>query len=216
MALPNRYDPSHVPGETTRYCLDYSNIIPMGVGIIAAGLSIVTNTNPVQAQEDWNLITADTSVPGSIWGNGGTPGFPGVPGIPGTAAILWETALWDAGAWDTAGSPGQPQIPGTPGAPGTSGTALWDANVWDSIGIPGAISGSTWTVTNPAIWDQSYWDGARWGDGEDTGIEIIGRRVYALLSGGREGVDYQFRWIALDTMGNIFPRTTLVLCSQAG
>jgi hypothetical protein len=45
-------------------------------------------------------------------------------------------------------------------------------------------------------------------------VLIEGRTVYAELSGGIEGTDYQIRWIVTDTDGNVWPRTGLVLCSQ--
>lgn len=45
-------------------------------------------------------------------------------------------------------------------------------------------------------------------------IIIEGRTIMAKLSGGIEGTDYQVRWNVLDTQGNTWPRTALVLCSQ--
>jgi hypothetical protein len=45
-------------------------------------------------------------------------------------------------------------------------------------------------------------------------VEVRGRTVYANLSGGVEGTDYQLRWVATDTEGNVWPRTALVLCAQ--
>lgn len=44
-------------------------------------------------------------------------------------------------------------------------------------------------------------------------VEVRDRTVYARLSGGRAGVDYQLRWVAHDTEGNAWPRTALVLCA---
>jgi hypothetical protein len=102
MALSVRYQPPHPPGEACSFGLDFSMIIPMGVGIDSASLEIVTNTNPVESQSDW-----------------------------------------------------------------TQGT-----------------------------------------------VEIGGRQVYAQCSGGVEGTDYQFRWTALDSLGNTWIRTALVLCAQ--
>lgn len=102
MALGNRYFPPHPPGESCRFFLDYSPILPLGVVISDGDLDIVTNTNPVQAQSDWTQ-----------------------------------------------------------------------------------------------------------GD-----IEIFGRRVYCQCSGGVEGTDYQLRWTVTDSLGNTWPRTTLVLCAE--
>lgn len=101
MALSNRYQ-SHPPGDAHSYGLDFSMLIPMGVGIATGSLEILTNTNPPQTQSDW-----------------------------------------------------------------TQGV-----------------------------------------------VEIGGRQVYSQCSGGVEGTDYQFRWTAVDTLGNTWNRTVLVLCAQ--
>lgn len=45
-------------------------------------------------------------------------------------------------------------------------------------------------------------------------VTIMGRTVYAFISGGVEGKDYQLRWTAYDTNGNVWPRTCLLLCAQ--
>jgi hypothetical protein len=45
-------------------------------------------------------------------------------------------------------------------------------------------------------------------------VSVRGRACYASVSGGVEGKDYQLRWSAVDTDGNIWPRTGLVLCAQ--
>jgi hypothetical protein len=45
-------------------------------------------------------------------------------------------------------------------------------------------------------------------------VSVRGRAVYASLTGGVEGKDYQVRWSATDSDGNIWPRTALVLCAQ--
>jgi hypothetical protein len=45
-------------------------------------------------------------------------------------------------------------------------------------------------------------------------VAVLGRAIYATLSGGTEGKDYQLRWSATDSEGNVWPRTTLVLVSQ--
>lgn len=44
-------------------------------------------------------------------------------------------------------------------------------------------------------------------------VEIEGAFVFARLTGGVEGVDYQIRWTVTDSDGNIFPRTALCLCA---
>lgn len=45
-------------------------------------------------------------------------------------------------------------------------------------------------------------------------VQIEGTFVYARLSGGVDGTDYQLRWTVTDSDGNVFPRTALVLCAQ--
>jgi hypothetical protein len=45
-------------------------------------------------------------------------------------------------------------------------------------------------------------------------VNVQGRFVWANLSGGVAGTDYQLKGTALDTAGNTWPRTTLVLCAD--
>ena len=45
-------------------------------------------------------------------------------------------------------------------------------------------------------------------------IEVRGRAIYATLSGGVFGTDYQLKWTAYDSAGNVWSRTTLVLCAD--
>jgi hypothetical protein len=103
MPLSRRYTPEHPPGEQCNFGLDYSFVIPPGVGISSGALAIFSNAvPPVAADADWTV---------------------------------------------------------------------------------GAVT-------------------------------VRGRAVYALLKGGIEGTDYQLRWTATDTQGNVWPRTTLILCAQ--
>lgn len=44
-------------------------------------------------------------------------------------------------------------------------------------------------------------------------IQVQGRAIYANLSGGVLGTDYQLRWNAIDSEGNVWPRTGLMLCA---
>ena len=53
MAISDRYDPPHPPGESSTYALDYSAILPPGVGLTSGSLTIVINTNPVEPQTAW-------------------------------------------------------------------------------------------------------------------------------------------------------------------
>lgn len=102
MPLSRRYSPEHPPGESCPFGLDFSFVIPPGVGITDGSLSIWTNTvEPHPADADWTA----------------------------------------------------------------------------------------------------------------TPVSVHGRVIYATLSGGIAGVDYQLRWVARDTEGNTYPRTALVLCA---
>ena len=102
MAISDRYQPPHPPGEASIYAYDFSPILPPGVGLTAGTLTIVINTNPVESTTDWTI---------------------------------------------------------------------------------GAVTPT-------------------------------GRRVYCPLSGGVEGTDYQLRWSATDSLGNVWPRAAYVLCAQ--
>lgn len=103
MPISRRYSPEHPPGETCSFGLDYSFVVPVGVGIESGTLAILTNTAaPADASGDWTI--------------------------------------------------------------------------------------------GP--------------------VTVRGRAIYATLSGGVSGADYQLKWTAVDTQGNAWPRTTLVLCAD--
>lgn len=102
MPLSRRYTPEHPPSEACYFGLDYSFLIPPGVGIQSASVEILTNT-------------------------------------------------------------------------------------------PSNVRGSNDWVIGP--------------------VQIEGRTIFAKLSGGIEGTDYQIRWTAVDTQGNVWPRTVLILCA---
>jgi hypothetical protein len=42
---------------------------------------------------------------------------------------------------------------------------------------------------------------------------VVGRAVYATISGGVEGRDYQLEWAINDSGGNAWVRTALLLCA---
>lgn len=46
MPLSRRYSPEWAPGESSIIGMDFSPVIPPGVGIVGAGMFIQTNTNP--------------------------------------------------------------------------------------------------------------------------------------------------------------------------
>jgi len=102
MSLNNRYLPSHPQGQSCLYCLDFSNILPAGVGITTGNLVIELNT------------------------------------------------------------------------------------------VPPASAGSDFIV-GP--------------------VSVVGRRLYAQLTEGVSGRDYRLNWLALDSLGNAWPRTCLLLCA---
>jgi|SRR5580693_1925827 hypothetical protein len=43
-------------------------------------------------------------------------------------------------------------------------------------------------------------------------VIVRGRAIYASLTGGNLGADYQIHWVATDTDGNVWPRVGVVLC----
>ena len=103
MPLSRRYTPEHPPGESCLFGLDFSTILPVGVGLKSGTVQVQTNTaTPADASADW--------------------------------------------------------------------------------------------VIGP--------------------VGVRGRAIYANLSGGVAGTDYQLRWTAVDTLGNRWPRTALVLCAD--
>jgi hypothetical protein len=44
-------------------------------------------------------------------------------------------------------------------------------------------------------------------------VTVLGRVLYAAISGGSEGKDYQVLWTATDTTGSVWPRTALMACA---
>ena len=103
MPISRRYSPEHPPDEVCAFGMDYSFVIPAGVGICEGCLEIFTNTVPPhEADDDWNC-------------------------------------------------------------------------------------------------DE---------------VRVRGRALFARLRGGHSGTDYQLRWTATDTEGNVWPRTALCLCAD--
>jgi hypothetical protein len=45
-------------------------------------------------------------------------------------------------------------------------------------------------------------------------VSVRGRAIYATLAGGVSGTDYQIKWTATDSAGNVWPRIALVLCAD--
>lgn len=44
-------------------------------------------------------------------------------------------------------------------------------------------------------------------------VTVLGRAIYAMVSGGVRGTDYQFHWTAFDANGDEWPRAALMLCA---
>lgn len=56
MPLSNRYRPEHPTGENCSFGLDFSAIIPPGVGISTGSLAVMTNTaTPADASSEWTI-----------------------------------------------------------------------------------------------------------------------------------------------------------------
>lgn len=45
-------------------------------------------------------------------------------------------------------------------------------------------------------------------------VMVRGRALYAMLTGGVAGTDYQLKFTAVDTAGRTWPRVALVLCAD--
>ena len=57
MALTRRYQPALAPGEASEIGLDYSYILPPGIGLTGATIAQYLNTNPATATTDLTLGT---------------------------------------------------------------------------------------------------------------------------------------------------------------
>ena len=56
MPLSRRYTPEKSPGETSSFGIDFSAILPVGVGVKSGTLAIFTNTaTPTNADSDWTI-----------------------------------------------------------------------------------------------------------------------------------------------------------------
>lgn len=56
MPISRRYSREAAPGESCIFGLDFSPLIPPGVGIQAGGLQVLTNTSPpLAASGDWDI-----------------------------------------------------------------------------------------------------------------------------------------------------------------
>jgi hypothetical protein len=56
MPLSRRYTPEHSPSESCVFGMDFSAVIPPGVGIASGSIEIATNTvPPLAADGDWSI-----------------------------------------------------------------------------------------------------------------------------------------------------------------
>jgi hypothetical protein len=90
--------------------------------------------------------------------------------------------------------------------PGESSMVGLDYSFVLPVGV-GIASGALAIFTNTAS-PQPVPD-----DFDVSAVQVRGRAIYATLSGGVLGTDYQLHWSAIDTEGNVWPRTALLLCA---
>jgi hypothetical protein len=58
--LSQRYSPEHPPGDTCTFGYDFSPLIPRGVTLVSASLSVLTNTAPpVDVTDLWTFKTVN-------------------------------------------------------------------------------------------------------------------------------------------------------------
>jgi hypothetical protein len=90
--------------------------------------------------------------------------------------------------------------------PGEKSNVAYDFSPIVPPGV-GLASGTLaiWTNTVPPVLSTDFTIGP---------VSVRGRALYASITGGVEGKDYQLRWQATDTDGNVWPRTGLLLCGQ--
>lgn len=61
MPLSRRYTPEWAPGESAVIGMDYSFVIPPGVGIASGGLTVLTNTATPAVSTDFTIGPAQVS-----------------------------------------------------------------------------------------------------------------------------------------------------------
>jgi hypothetical protein len=97
MPLSRRYTPEHPAGESCLFGLDFSYVIPVGVGILSGQLDIFTNVvPPVVADTDWTKGTV------SVQGRVLYATLSG--GVSGTDYLLrWTATDTDGNVWPRTG-----------------------------------------------------------------------------------------------------------------
>ncbi|HEX3523179.1 MAG TPA: hypothetical protein VHT52_13955 [Stellaceae bacterium] len=92
-------------------------------------------------------------------------------------------------------------------APGESCSFGFDFSPIIPVGV-GVEQGTVRVLTNTAAPVDVT---AQWTIGP---VGVRGRAIYATFSGGVSGTDYQIKWTATDSAGNVWPRTAFVLCAD--
>ena len=116
------------------------------------------------------------------------------------APVMVSRLLW-------AGSADNRYVPPSPA--GETTTFGIDFSRLLPIGV-GIKSGTIQVQTNTATPADAS---ANWTIGP---VTVQGRVLFASLSGGVSGTDYRIVWTVTDTAGDVWVRTTLVLCAPTG
>ena len=61
MSVSRRYSPEWAPGDQSMIGMDFSAMIPPGVGLTTSVLAVMTNTQPPAATTDFTIGTTATS-----------------------------------------------------------------------------------------------------------------------------------------------------------
>jgi len=166
----------------------------------------------------WTITSAEIVNGGTISGPVGTP----VPANPMSAVAqsgsytieLWPqiSVDWEIGTLTlTNGGSGYTSIPNVVIDPGPS-TAAATAQLVDATPpttVPTPLL-QFWTNTPGLVVASSDFT-----IDPNLGVQIRGgRSLLAFITGGVAGQDYQLRWVAQDSRGNLWQRTGLLLCAR--
>lgn len=100
-------------------------------------------------------------------------------------------------------------------SPGETGTIGFDFSpiIPPGVGIGEAELLIYYNIQPPDQFANADWQGEPGGNPNTFLATWIGRTVYATLTGGVNGKDYQFLWAVGDTDGNYWNRSALLLCA---
>jgi len=156
-----RYRPFHTT-DNAFFSMDWSPILPPGLGIVSTMLTVVRNTNPTQPAPEVAVS------------------------LPAEGNALWDEALWDEGQWGSMGIEGR--ITSARCSGGNAGTdyqfrwAIVDSadNTWGETAFALCVSGGPAPPPAPApdpgptpvppipppatqsLWDQAQWNISPW------------------------------------------------------